>query len=82
MSCRRKLRFLIKSMSPYSSQFPICIYMYCPPKLHFFIKKSPLKLHNLLHAVISVVTYATIFHKKCPLKLNVTLNIYFYVLSP
>ena len=31
--------------------------MYCPLKLPFFIKKCPLKLHNLLYIFICINTF-------------------------
>ena len=48
--------FSLKNV-PQTSQFAIYTYMYCPPKLPFFLKKSSLKLHNLLYIFICINTF-------------------------
>ena len=72
--------FSLKNI-PQISQFAIYTYMYCPPKLTFFIKKCPPKRHKLLYILICIVPLNYHFSLK-----NVPLNfvicyMYLYALS-
>ena len=56
--------------------------MYCPPKLPFFIKTCPFKLHNLLYIFICIVSLNYLVSlKNVPLTFPIC-YIYLYALSP